>query len=391
MDKGDKGNKGDKEQGKNKQQTTMKNQHRVSLFVPSLGGGGAERVMLNLAQGFAERGLAVDLVLAQVEGPYLDQVSPKVRVVDLKAPRVLLSLPALIRYLRQECPVALLCAMHHTNIVALWAKLLSGVSTRVVATVHNTSSSVSLNSSPRRAQLMPLLMRLFYPWADRIVTVSEGVADNLAQMANLPRQRIQVIYNPVVTPELFAKAQAPLDHPWFRLGEPPVILGVGRLTKQKDFPTLIKAFAIVRQSCPARLVILGEGEDRLKLEALVKEIGLEGAVSMPGFLENPYVYMAKASVVVLSSAWEGFGNVIAEAMACGTPVVSTDCKSGPAEILENGKYGELVPVGDVEELARAIARTLQNPQCSQTLQNRAAEFSQEKIINQYLELLETVI
>ncbi len=364
---------------------------RVSLFVPTLAGGGAERVILNLAQGFAERGLAVDLVLAQAEGPYLDQVSPKVRLIDLKAPRVLLSLPALIRYLRQERPAALLCAMHHTNIVSLWAKRLSGVSTRVVATVHNTSSSVSLSSSPRRARLIPLLIRLFYPWAERIVTVSEGLANNLAQKGNLPRNQIQVIYNPVVTPKLFVKAQVPLDHPWFSPGESPVILGVGRLTKQKDFPTLIKAFAIVRQSCPVRLMILGEGEDRLKLEGLVKEIGLEGAVSLPGFVENPYAYMAKAAVFVLSSAWEGFGNVIPEAMACGTPVVSTDCQSGPAEILENGKHGQLVPVGDVEELARAIAKTLQNPPCSQTLQNRAAEFSQEKIINQYLELLETVI
>ena len=365
--------------------------NRVSLFVPSLGGGGAERVILNLAQGFAERGLAVDLVLAQAEGPYLDQVSSKVRLIDLKAPRVLLSLPALIRYLRQERPAALLCAMHHANLVALWAKRLSGLSTRVVVTVHNSLSHFFQSSSPRRAELIPFLLPLFYPWTDKIVTVSEGLADDLAQTANLPRHQIQVIYNPVVTLDLFTKSQAPLDHFWFRPGEPPVILGVGRLTEQKDFTTLIKAFAIVRQSCSVKLMILGEGEDRLKLEALVKEIGLEGAVSLPGFVENPYVYMAKASVVVLSSAWEGFGNVIAEAMACGTPVVSTDCQSGPAEILENGKYGELVPVGDVEELARAIARTLQNPPCSQTLQNRAAEFSQEKILNQYLELLETVI
>ncbi len=365
--------------------------NRVSLFVPSLGGGGAERVMLNLSQGFAERGLTVDLVLAQAKGPYLDQVSSKVRLIDLKAPRVLLSFPPLIRYLRQEQPAALLGAMHYANLVALWAKRLSGVSTRVVATVHNPLSHLFQSSSPRRAGLIPSLLPLFYPWTDRIVTVSEGLADNLAQKANLPRHQIQVIYNPVVTSDLFTKSRVPLDHLWLRPGEPPVILGVGRLTEQKDFTTLIKAFAIVRQSCPVRLMILGEGEDRLKLEALVKEIGLEGSVSMPGFVENPYAYMAKAAVFVLSSAWEGFGNVIAEAMACGTPVVSTDCQSGPAEILENGKYGELVPVGDVEELASAIARTLDHPQCSQSLQNRAAEFSQEKIINQYLELLETVI
>ncbi|MCA1995460.1 MAG: glycosyltransferase, partial [Coleofasciculus sp. S288] len=191
-----------------------------------------------------------------------------------------------------------------------------------------------------------------------IVAVSQGVATDLARTASLPLERIQVIYNPVVTPELLTRAKEPLDHPWFNPGEPPVILGVGRLVEQKDFSTLIRAFNQVRQIQPARLMILGSGREKSRLKALVQELGLEDDVAMPGFVQNPYAYMARSAVFVLSSAWEGFGNVIVEAMAVGTPVVSTDCQSGPAEILDDGKYGSLVPVGDSKAIAEAILSVL---------------------------------
>ncbi|NLO89188.1 MAG: glycosyltransferase, partial [Clostridia bacterium] len=187
-----------------------------------------------------------------------------------------------------------------------------------------------------------------------VVAVSQGVADDLVKTTGLMRELIKVIYNPIVTPELLEKAKESIGHPWFKPGQPPVILSAGRLTAAKDFPTLIHAFARVRAERLARLMILGEGEERPNLESLVRELGLESDVSMPEFVENPYAYMARAAVFVLSSAWEGFGNVLVEAMAVGTPVVSTDCPSGPAEILEGGKWGKLVPVGDVEKLAKAL-------------------------------------
>jgi len=358
----------------------------LALFIPTLGGGGAERVMVNLARGFSEQGLKVDLVLAKAEGPYLSQVPSRVRVVDLKASRVLTSLPGLVRYLKRERPAALLSALDHANIVAIWARKIAGIPCRLVVSTHATLSKVIENASNARSRVMPLFIRWFYPWADAVVAVSQGVADDLVKTTWLPRELITVIYNPIVTPELLEKAKENVVHPWFKPGQPPVILSAGRLTKQKDFPTLIRAFALVRAKHPARLMILGEGEERSKLEALVRELGLENDVSMPGFVENPYAYMARAAVFVLSSAWEGFGNVLVEAMAVGTPVVSTDCPSGPAEILEGGKWGKLVPVGDVEKLAEAIKDVLSESNKYNGI-IRVQVFKLEKIVDDYISVL----
>ena len=333
-------------------------QERLAIFVPSMRGGGAERAMLKLARGIADRGYIVDLVLAQAEGPYLAEVPQAVQVVDLKASRVLNSLPALVRYLRRERPLAMLSAMSHANIIALWARRLPGIVTRVVVSERDTLSRSVQNEPSRRGRLMPKLIRRFYPWADGIVAVSNGVAADLAQVTSIPRQRIQVIYNPVVTPDFQQKARATLNHPWFKPGEPPVLLAVGRLTMQKDFLMLIQAFAQVRKLRPARLLILGEGEERPKLEAQVKQLGLEGDVKLPGFVANPYPYMARASLFVLSSKWEGLPGVLIEALYCGALLISTDCPSGPREILAGGQYGQLVPVGYVAAMAQAIETTL---------------------------------
>ncbi len=366
--------------------TVMLKDTFVSLFLPSLTGGGAERVMLHLAQGLAERNLKIDIVLQNAEGPYLTQVPPGVRVIDLKSPGILSKTLALRRYLRQEQPNVLLSAIDNVN-VGGWAQRLAGVSTRVVISVHNNLSYYLANDTGVTGRLRPYLLRYFYRWADGIVAVSQGVAEDLSCMTGLPLESIRVIYNPVVTPDIFEKAKEPINHPWFAPGEPSVILGVGRLIRQKDFPTLIQAFARVRQHRPVRLMILGEGENRPQLETLVRELSLEGEVFLPGFAENPYSYMNKAAVFVLSSAHEGFGNVIAEAMAAGTSVVSTNCKSGPAEILEDGKYGRLVPVGDVDALADAILATLSKPTDPEVLRERSRAFSVERAVEQYLEVL----
>jgi len=361
--------------------------NKLALFVPSLRGGGAERVMVNLARGFADRGLKVDLVLAKGEGLYLSQVPDKVRLVDLRAKRMASALPPLMTYLRREKPRSFLSAMMHTNVIAILARKLAKVDTRIVISEHSTLSISSRNAKSLRERYLPLIAKRIYPWADMIVAVSKGVADDLVCTLGLPRERIGVIYNPIVTPELLEKAKETVKHPWFQPGGPPVILGVGRLTKPKDFPTLLRAFASVRKEGRSRLVILGGGEERPNLEALAEEFGIAEDVDIPGFVENPYKYMACARVFVLSSRWEGFGNVIVEAMACGTPVVSTDCPSGPAEILEDGRYGELVPVGDYEALARSILSTLDNPISTSVLQQRARDFSVEKIADQYIDVL----
>jgi glycosyltransferase involved in cell wall biosynthesis len=359
----------------------------IALFLPSLRGGGAEKVMVNLALGFVEQGLKVDLVLAKAEGPYLSRVPEEVRVVDLGARRVLYSLPGLVRYLRRERPQAMLSALNYANIVAIWAKLLARVQTHLVVSERNTLSYSTQNASSVRVKLLPLLIKIFYPYADAVVAVSHGVAEDLITMTGLPMEKVKVIYNPVITPELFVKAEEPLDHPWFRPGEPPVVLGVGRLTKQKDFPTLIRAFALVRKERPARLMILGEGEERPKLETLARELGIEEDFVLPGFVENPYKYMKRASAFVLSSRWEGLPTVLIEALALGVPVISTNCPSGPAEILEHGKWGCLVPVGEPHLLARAILEILQNDVRIPSHKTAWERFSKENAVIAYLQVL----
>ncbi len=336
--------------------TMSNNTPDIAIYLRLLYGGGAERVMVNLMQGFVKQGLKVDLVMNTVDGPYMKQVPPEVRIVGLKAPRMVEGLPKLAGYLRREKPSVLLSGLHYNNEIALWAKRLSGTSTRVFVSEHNT---LSIHARNRRSdRLAAILSRLFYSWADGIVAVSRGVAKDLAKVTHLPQQRIQTIYNPIITPDLFEKSAVAIDHPWFATGQPPVIIGAGRLEEQKDFPSLIRAFAIVRKVLPARLVILGSGKDRQLLNNLVRELGLKDDVGFFGFVDNPYGYIARSHVFVLSSAWEGFGNVIVESLALGTPVVSTNCPNGPAEILDNGKYGELVSVGDIEAMAQAILKVL---------------------------------
>lgn len=362
----------------------------ISIFLPALEGGGAERAMLHLAQGFIQYGIKTDLVVAEAEGAYLDMLPAGLKLVNLqaKAPVLVSKTLALRQYLQRVQPDVLLSALDIAS-SATWAKRLAGVSTRVVMCVQTNLSQQFRDHQPLTGgKIRPQLVRWFYPWADQIIAASAGVAANVAVITNLSSENISVIYNPVVTSAMKAKMQTAIAHPWFAPGAPPVILGVGRLVTQKDFPTLIRAFAILRQQRQARLMILGEGDQRAKLEALVKDLDLTNDVALPGFVENPYAYMAKASVFALSSIFEGFGNVVAEALAAGTPVVSTDCESGPAEILANGQYGKLVPVRDETALASAIAITLDQPRDSNRLQQRAEAFSVNTVTQQYLQVLQ---
>lgn len=360
---------------------------RVAIFLPSLAGGGAEKSMLRLANGLANRDLAVDLVLARASGPYLASVPDRVRVVDLKARRVLLCLPTLVRYLRSEHPDALLSSLDYANVIALWAGRLAVFQGKVVVNEQSTISQTARYSRQWRQRVMPRLVKMFYPWADSITAVSNGVADDLRRITGLPARRIKVICNPVVTPELREKTRDCPDHPWLKPGQPPVLLAVGRLTSMKAFPTLIRAFAQVQRTHMIRLIILGEGPDRKALETLIQELNLSEAVSLPGFVENPYAYMARASLFVLSSrGGEGLPTVMIEALFCGVPVVATDCPSGPREILADGKYGELVPMQDVPALARAINLSLEgnNPRPPE---ESWQPYELENIVDQYLRIL----
>jgi glycosyltransferase involved in cell wall biosynthesis len=360
--------------------------NRIALFVPVLTGGGAERVMVDLAGGFARRGLPVDLVLVQASGPYLAAVPAQVRIVELRSSRTTTSALALASYLRRERPLALLSTLHLANVVAIAAKRLAGVETRAVVRQSNTLTVGSGARRRRVSRLISFLVRKVYPWADGIVAVSQAVAEDLTRVTRLPGESITVIPNPVVTAELFQLAKESPKHPWFEPGALPVVLGVGRFTRQKDFPTLLHAFARVQRLRPCRLVLLGEGKERPALERLSRELGVQHAVSLPGFVSNPFAFMARAAVFASSSAWEGLPGALIQALACGAPCVATDCPGGSREVLGDGRFGSLVPVGDVSALAASIAAMLERPR-PKVADEAWSRFSEADAVDGYLRAL----
>lgn len=362
---------------------------KVAIFLPSMRGGGAERAMMTLANGFVEKNINVDLVLAKAEGPYLDEISSNVNIVDLNKRRVLYALPALIKYLSTTKPDAVLSTLNHANIIAVVARKLSGISTKLILGQANTLSLNSGGKSRFSKKLIHRLVKVFYPKADFIVAVSQGVADDLINCFGIPSEKIKVIYDPIVTDALFQKAEEKLDHPWFNDKSIPTILSVGRLTPVKDFNTLIEAFRLVRNQTPVRLLILGEGECREELEQLVSSYGLNQDVSLPGFVSNPFPYMKHASLFVLSSLSEGLPNAMIQAMALGLPIVATDCKSGPAEILENGRLGILTEVGNSTLLANSIITTItnKNNKTDDLVKICKQKFSAKNTIEQFAKVL----
>lgn len=359
---------------------------KISLFLQDLHGGGAERVMLRLAAGIAARSYAVDLVLIKREGAYLDSIPPGVRLVVLNTRRTLNSVAALAGYLRRERPAAMLTALVHVNVGALLAATLSRARTRVIVTEHSQITRNFAALTSRTVKLAYRMVPRVYPLATRVVAVSGGVADDLAKFSGMGRDDISVIHNGIVTPELYAKAAEPCDHPWLAPGEPPVIMAAGRMAPVKDFAALIRAFAELRKRRHARLLILGEGELRDDLERLASDLGVADDVGMPGFCPNPYALMSRAAVFVQSSQWEGLPSVLVEAMACGTPVVATDCPGGTREILDDGRLGILVPTGDDRAMADAILRTLDQPVQTSEMARKVEEFTLERAVDTYLEL-----
>jgi glycosyltransferase involved in cell wall biosynthesis len=342
----------------------MLNEQKVALFVPNLAGGGAERVIVNLAHAMLEFGLSVDLLVASGKGPFANQLNDRIKLINFQTNRTLNSFPQLVNYLRRNRPKALISALSHCNVMAIVAKKVALVNTRVVVSEHIAFGYLDqADERVRRThQRVFAMMRLTYPFADAIVTVSQGVADDLRRVAGI-KQKPHVIFNPVLSKETFRKADLVINHPWLHT-DIPVIVAVGRLERQKDFTTLLKAFALLRNQRPARLMILGEGTERSQLEALIRNLEIVNDVWLPGFIDNPYPYMKHADLFVLSSIFEGLPTVLIEAMAVGTPVVATDCQSGPKEIFNAAHYGTLIPVQDPQGLAEVIHRILSLPRKS---------------------------
>jgi len=369
---------------------------RVALLVQDLAGGGAERVMLNLARGLVELGRPVDMVMVRAQGPYLDQVPGAVRVVELKTGRVMRSGLALVRYLRRERPAVMISALPHVNVLAVLSGKLGRTGVPVVLTEHSVIAQSRADCKRVAVRLAYGVMPWVYPWADRVVAVSGGVAESLRAEARVDDRRLRVIHNPITEPIMTERAHAPSGDDWLdaqppaagdQAGRRPTLVAVGRLHPLKGFDTLLRAVALLRGRCPARLIVLGEGPERERLTRLVAELGLSDCVRLPGFVANPYAWIKRADALVMTSRWEGFGNVLVEAMAVGTPVVSTDCPVGPREILADGRYGRLVPPDDPEALAGAIADTLAAPPAPDRLIERAGDFSIDRICRAYEDLI----
>ncbi len=365
----------------------------LAIFAPNLNGGGAERAALNLARSFVKRGTIVHFVLIEREGAYIDQVPDSIRIFDFGGRKLSRSSHHLWRYLEQEKPDVLISILNEPSIFMVWlqafAKLFAPqaviASLPIIVNVQNNVSTEAKFARNFKTKVMPLFARCFFPWAAAIVPVSEGVGEDLVSLGISPN-KIQVIHNPVVTPALLEQSKAPIDHPWFAPGEPPVIVAVGRLEIQKDYPTLFQAFAIARKTREMRLMVLGEGVLRPQLEQKLEVMGLSADVSLEGFVSNPFAYVARSDLFVLSSIFEGLPTVLIEAMAVGTPVVATDCPSGPREILQGGHYGPLVQMSDPQELANAMLQRLEMPRQTDFLKQRANKYSLDASVNAYSKL-----
>ena len=377
---------------------------KVALLLHDLEKGGMQAVCLKLVRALGEHpDLEVELVLSSKVGGFLNHLPNNVEVINLDIPfqlclkYVYKLTVTLSRYLRQSNPDIILSNLPFVNVITLLAKAVSLSKVRTILIEHTLPLKRSLerenkSSLGRRfTGVITKMTRLLYPYAFCIVTPSYGMAKEISQAIGLKSQhenKLEVIYNPVVDEQLHQQAQAPLDHPWFLANQPPVFLAVGRLTPQKDYETLLHGFALLKQQMPARLVILGDGSMRSDLERLVETLDIAPDVLLPGFVDNPYAYMSRSSAFVLSSVWETFGVVLVEALACGCPIISTNCDYGPAEILEDGEYGMLVPVKDYRALAEAMKIMLTQLEYDpKNLRDRAQTFSLDQAVNQYLKIM----
>ena len=364
---------------------------KIAFLLPNLTGGGAERVAVNLASSFASSGFDVDIVLCSAYGELLKELDTRINVVDLESTRLRHAFFPLLRYLKAERPDAMLALMWPLTLLGItafkWAKLPG----QIVVSDHTTFSQAPLLKKKLTRMFFKSSLPMVYPFADARLAVSKGVADDLSALGSLKRKSISVIYNPVSSNvQYFTEQQS--QEAWHDF-DAKKIVAVGALKWAKDYPSLLRAFALLLQKERAMLSIVGQGDLLPELKALTKQLGINTYVNFVGFSNKASAWMASADLLVLSSHYEGFPMVVIEALANGTPVVSTDCKSGPREILcdgkygKYGKYGKLVPVGDAEALAQAMIEALQEEHDTEALKLRAADFSVDKIAEQYLDVI----
>lgn len=361
---------------------------QIALFLPRLGWGGITKNTIKLAKELKKNGYEVDIITPKIENPNWNQFHYGGRVIKLPSIGILMSLPSLIKYLKEKKPDVLISAHYYANIVAAWAKALAPVSVRLIITERAAPTSTLAPSQKLKDKFIPYLMRRIYFRADEIIAVSLGTAEELSRLLSVPLNYIKIIYNPIYKDKIFKQAEEPVNHKWFGEGLPSVILGIGNLIYQKDFSNLIRTFALVRKKINARLVIIGEGKDRRRLEKLAYKLGISKDIEILNFVDNPYKYMARADIFVLSSRFEGMPNVLVEAVAVGIPSIATDCPSGPREVLPEEA---LFPVENFREAAKKIIYLLKNKKQAERLLRKAQEnlykFQPEIWLQKYMKLI----
>jgi glycosyltransferase involved in cell wall biosynthesis len=341
-------------------------------------------MFVSLANTIASDGTPVDLVVGSAGGPNVNRVTDAVRLVNLKSSRMLRSLRPLSAYLERERPDVLLSTLEEANVVALAARALARVPVRVVLRVACVGSEVQ-RQVDMKGRLIIRLHGAVLRFADQVVAISNGVAADLRRMTAVDAAKLQVIYNPAFSDDLLELADRPPGHPWLE-GQTPVVLGVGRLDAIKNFGALLRAAAIARRRVPLRVVIAGDGPEKGALQAQAQALGLQDDAAFPGYVGNPYPLIKRAAVLAVPSLTEGFGNVIVEALALGTPVVATRCAGGPSEILDDGRWGRLVPLHDDEAMATALIEAMAQGRRADTI-GRARDFALEPVTAKYRQAL----
>ncbi len=365
----------------------------LAITMQDLTGGGVERQTITLAREMQERGVAVTLLVNEAVGELLGSVPATIRLVDLQRRRTSRAIPALASFLRREKPDVLLANLNHNNIAAVLANILAGMPAKVIICQHSVLSADYLRTKGWSHRVTPLAYRLMSQGFERAVAVSGGIAREFRTISHIPQRKITVIHNPVIGPDFDLRAGQAAEHPWLNEPGRPLFVTAGRLVDIKDHATLLRAFAIYRRHGHGRLLILGSGPLRESLGGLAEELGLNDAVDFLGFQENPLPFFRLASAFVLSSYAEGFGNVLVEAMGCGTPVIATNCEHGPAEILDDGRYGVLVEPRNAQALADAMTKVSEFPNKwpAPLLKDRASAFSTDSCVMAYLKLFECVV
>lgn len=367
----------------------------LSFFIPDLTVGGAEQVTVNIINGLSERGYNIELLVSKRKGNLQSRIGDGVSVVELSPSNtsvfgVAAHVVSLARYLRRKQPAALFSHLAHVSVVCLAVHRITGTDTAVIPT-HHKSYRITTNRS-LKDRIVQGLVPYLYPSAIRIIAVSEGVADDIAEHTSLDRWDISVLHNPVHVDEVRERSRQSIEHEWLDDESIGVVLFVGRIEDQKNLKAWLRAFKRIHERNPdTRAIIVGKGSRHKSVSEFAERLGIDHIVSMPGYVENPYAYMRKASVFMLSSRFEGLPTVLIESLACGCPVVATDCPSGPREILADGKYGTLAPVGDIDGLVDGVIETLADPISEDLLEKRADDFAPDSVLDDYERFLETYV